>query len=175
MRLYIKHTAAVIFFIFTMLTLHAQKASEYQVKADFLFNFSKFLEWPSVALGQPNEPFVVGILGNDPFGNYLDEITAGEKIMDRPMVVKRFNSIHDIDKCHILFINLPGESSEVLNTLKGKSVLTVSDEQDFNRNGGIIRFYSDNDTIRLQINLDAAKTANLNVSSKLLRIAKIYE
>ncbi len=175
MRSNIKHTASVLFFIFTLLTLHAQKASEYQVKAAFLCNFSKFLEWPPTAMGQPDEPFVVGVLGNDPFGNYLDEIIAGEKIMDRPMVIKRFNSIHDIDKCHILFINLPGKTSEALNTLKGKSILTVSDDQDFNRNGGIIRFYTDNDMIRLQINIDAAKNANLNVSSKLLRIAKIYE
>jgi hypothetical protein len=171
----VRHIAAVVIFSMSLTNVQAQKISEYQVKAAFLFNFSKFLEWPPEAMGQPNEPFVFGVLGNDPFGSYLDEIISGEKIMDHPMIVKRFNDIHEVDKCHILFINVPGKTRDVLNTLKGKSILTVSDEEDFNGHGGIIKFYTDNDMIRLQINIDAAKAANLNVSSKLLRIAKIYE
>ena len=91
------------------------------------------------------------------------------------MTVKRFKSAEEIDRCHILFINVPGKTSEVLNALKGKSVLTVSDDNDFTRSGGIIRFFTENETIHLEINIQAAKAANLNVSSKLLRIAKIYE
>jgi hypothetical protein len=171
----VRHIVVVFLLILSAPHLKAQQVSEYQVKAAFLFNFSKFLEWPPEAMGQPNEPFVVGVIGNDPFGNYLDEIISGEKIMDHPMIVKRYNSIDEIDKCHILFINMPGKTRDVLNTLKGKSILTVSDEEDFNGKGGIIKFYTDNDMIRLQINIDAAKAANLNVSSKLLRIARIYE
>lgn len=175
MRLKFIHTGILLFFIFTLSNLQAQKASEYQVKAAFLFNFSKFLEWPPEALGAPNEPFVVGVIGNDPFGNNLDEIITGESINDHPMIVKRFKTTEEIDKCHILFINTPGKTSEVLDTLKGKSILTVGNDQDFNRHGGIIRFYTEKDMIRLQINIGAARAANLNVSSKLLRIAKIYE
>lgn len=175
MRLKCIHTGVLLFFIFTLSTLQAQKASEYQVKAAFMLNFSKFLEWPPEALGAPNEPFVVGVIGNDPFGNNLDEIITGDSINEHPMIVKRFKSTEEIDKCHILFINTPGKTSEVLDTLKGKSILTVGNDPDFNRHGGIIRFYTQNDMIRLQINIGAAKAANLNVSSKLLRIAKIYE
>ena len=171
----VKHIAAVVMITMSLINVQGQKISEYQVKAAFLFNFSKFLEWPPEAMEQPNEPFVVGVLGNDPFGSYLDEIISGEKIMDHPMIVKRFNDIDEVDKCHILFINVPGKTREVLNTLKGKSVLTVSDEEDFNGHGGIIKFYTDNDMIRLQINIDAAKAANLHISSKLLRIARIYD
>ena len=171
----VKHITAVVMISMSLINVHAQKISEYQVKAAFLFNFSKFLEWPPEALGHPNEPFVIGVLGNDPFGNYLDEIISGEKAMDHPMIVKRFSDITEVDKCHILFINVPGKTRDVLNTLKGKSILTVSDEEDFNGHGGIIKFYTDHDMIRLQINIVAAKAANLNVSSKLLRISKIYE
>jgi hypothetical protein len=158
-----------------MIQAYAQKASEYQVKAAFLFNFSKFLEWPVEAMGEPGEPFIIGVLGKDPFGSYLDDIIAGEKIMDHQMIVKRFDNVEEVDRCHILFVNAPGKTSEAINALKGKSILTVSDDHEFNRIGGIIRFFTENEMIRLQINVDAAKAANLSVSSKLLRIAKIYE
>ena len=170
-----KHIACVFLSLMIIIPAYAQKASEYQVKAAFLFNFTKFLEWPAEAMGEPGEPFVIGVLGKDPFGNYLDELIAGEKIMDHQMIVKRFNNVEEVDKCHILFVNKPGKTSETINALKGKSILTVSDDREFNRNGGIISFFTENEMIRLQINVDAAKAAHLNVSSKLLRIAKIYE
>jgi hypothetical protein len=170
-----RHICILILCIASVLMARAQKPSEYQVKAAFLYNFTKFLEWPPSAFGQPGEPFVFGVLGNDPFGNYLDEIIRGEKINDHPMIVKRFNDLNAVDKSHILFINMPGKTSEILNALKGKSILTVSDDQNFNKDGGIIKFYTENEMIRLQINITAAKSANLNVSSKLLRIATIYE
>jgi len=171
----VKHISLILLFSIMASPAFAQKASEYQVKAAFLFNFSKFLEWPPEVMGEPGEPFIIGVLGKDPFGSNLDEIIEGEKIMDHPMIVKRFNSAEQIDKCHILFIHVPGKTSEALNALKGKNVLTVSDDNEFNTYGGIIRFYTENEMIRLQINIGAAKAANLNVSSKLLRIAKIYE
>lgn len=171
----LKHTAFVLLFSVVAMPLFAQKAAEYQVKAAFLFNFSKFLEWPEAAMGKPDEPFVIGVIGTDPFGTYLDELIADEKIMGHSMVAKRFSGVQEIDRCHILFINVPGKTSEVLNALKGKSILTVSDDNGFSGLGGIIRFFTENETIHLEINIQAAKAANLNVSSKLLRIAKIYE
>ena len=171
----LKHTVLILLCSVIAFPAFAQKASEYQVKAAFLFNFTKFLEWPPEAMGRPDEPFVIGVVGADPFGNYLDDIITGEKMMAHPMMVKRFASPAEIDRCHILFINVPGKTSEVLNALKGKSILTVSDDNNFSRNGGVIRFFTQNETIHLEINIKAAKTANLNVSSKLLRIAKIYE
>ena len=171
----IKHTAFSLLFLLMACPLFAQKASEYQVKAAFLFNFTKFLDWPPATMGQADEPFVIGVLGTDPFGSYLDETIAGEKIMEHPMIIKRFSTVEQIDRCHILFINEPRKTTEVLNALKGKSILTVSDDSHFCRNGGIIRFYTENESIHLEINIQAAKAANLAVSSKLLRIAKIYE
>jgi hypothetical protein len=171
----LKHTALILLCSVIGTPAFAQKASEYQVKAAFLFNFTKFLEWPPEAMGEPGEPFVIGVVGPDPFGSYLDDIIADEKMMAHPMIVKRYTGPEEIERCHILFINVPGKTTEVLNALKGKSILTVSDDNNFSRNGGVIRFYTQNETIHLEINIRAAKDANLNVSSKLLRIAKIYE
>src|SRR5690349_18716675 len=119
----LKHTAFLLLLIVLGGPVFAQKASEYQVKSAFLFNFSKFLEWPAEAMGQPADPFVIGILGSDPFGNYLDEIIAGEKIAEHPMVVRRYDSVQQVDRCHILYINLPGKTSEAINALRGKSIL----------------------------------------------------
>lgn len=152
-----------------------QQTSEYQVKAAFLFNFTKFMDWPAAAFTDPDEPFVVGVLGKDPFGKYLDDVIAGEKIMDRNMSVQRYDNVDEIGNCQILFVNLPGRTTDVISRLKGRSVLTVGDEPGFSAKGGVIEFYDDNGTVRFQINTVAAREASLNVSSKLLRIAKIVE
>ena len=171
----LKHTACLLLLLLMAGPAFAQKASEYQVKAAFLFNFSKFFEWPAETLGQAGDPFVIGVLGTDPFGSSLKETIAGEKVMDHPMIVKRFNNAEEVDRCHILYINVPGKTSEVLNALRGKSILTVSDDNEFTRNGGVIKFFTENEMIHFEINIHAAKEVNLSVSSKLLRIAKIYE
>lgn len=156
-------------------TLAAQRAEEYQVKAAYLYNFSKFLEWPETAFNNHSDPFIVAILGRDPFGNHLAEIVSGETAFGRPIQIKHYASLSQLGACHILYINLPGQSDEALSALKGQSVLTVSDDPDFCRYGGIVRFFQENETIRLEISPTSAKNANLNVSSKLLRVAKICE
>lgn len=165
--------AALLMYLLCATALHAQKVSEYQVKAAFVFNFCKFIEWPADVFSAATQPFVIGIVGQDPFGTYLDEIVAGEKIVGHNMSVDRYKSVEEIGDCQILFIGSPGITAEALNKVKNKSVLTVSDEPEFNNAGGIIRFYTENEMIRLQINIAAAKEAHLEISSKLLRIAKI--
>jgi hypothetical protein len=133
------------------------------------------MEWPPESLGNTSEPFTVGIVGEDPFGSYLDQVVSGEKAMGRPIIIKRNIQPDQISQCQVLFINSPGSTNNILAALKGKSILTVSDEPRFCIDGGMIRFYTENDMVRLQINTNAAKAANLLVSSKLLRIAKIYD
>jgi hypothetical protein len=152
-----------------------QRVPEFRVKAAFLFNFSKFMEWPGNSFSTPYDPFVIGVYGKDPFGSFLDETIAGETMMGRPMIVERIKHPDDLKKCHILFINQPGKTAEVLNYVKGLGILTVSDDVNFCSMGGIIRFYKEKDMVRLQINVAAAKESNLAISSKLLRIAKICE
>jgi hypothetical protein len=149
--------------------------TEYQVKAVFLFNFAQFVDWPPSAFASPTSPLVIGVLGNDPFGEALDEAVAGETVNGRPLAVRRYRTIDEIEDCHILFINPSSKTPvpAVLARLRERNVLTVSDAQEFARSGGVIEFITVGNKIRLQINLDAARLANLTISSKLLKPSRI--
>jgi hypothetical protein len=149
--------------------------TEYQVKAVFVFNFSHFVEWPAQAFSAPNEPFVIGILGGDPFGTRLDEAIRGEQINQHPLVVRRFRNIGEIGACNILYIDRSASAQlgEILGTLENRNTLTVSDLEDSAQRGVMIQFTTENNRIRLRINVDAAKAAGLTISSNLLRPAEI--
>lgn len=148
---------------------------EYQLKAVFLYNFTQFVEWPENAFASQQSPMVIGILGTDPFGHYLEETIAGEKINGHPLLIKHFKNVEEIGDCQVLFINLPeSKRDQALVTLKGKNILTVSDDPDFMKRGGMIRFFTRQEKIKLQVNLEAAKTENLVLSSKLLRLVEIF-
>jgi hypothetical protein len=147
---------------------------EYQVKAVFLFNFTQFVEWPANAFNGPETPIVIGVLGKNPFGTYLDETVLNEKVNNRSLLVHYYSSPEEVKNCQIVFINLDTKKLEqALLALKGKNILTVSDQNSFLNQGGMIRFFTKNNKIQLQINPEAAKAAELSVSSKLLRLAEI--
>jgi hypothetical protein len=150
-------------------------ALEYQVKAVFLFNFAQFVDWPTNALPEPQTPLIIGVLGEDPFGAYLDEIVRGEKVNGRPLVVQRYHRVEEVKTCHILFISRSETErlEPILGSLRGRSVLTVGDAIGFAQRGGMIRFMTEKNKIHLRINLEAAKAASLTISSKLLRPAEI--
>jgi hypothetical protein len=153
----------------------APPAGEYQVKAAYLFNFGQFVEWPSQSWDSPTEPFVIGVVGDDPFGKVLDDIVAGESHGGHPFAVRRFRKPKDISNCNILFIGR-GEASqleETLEMLKGRSVLTVTDIAGAEDNGAVIVLLNENNRIRMRINVAAAKANNLVISSKLLRPAEV--
>lgn len=172
-----KKACAVFFvlFLFNAQFSQAQTSSEYQVKAVFLYNFTRFVDWPVTSFESGNSPFIIGILGNDPFGTYIDETVNGENAAGHPILIRRYKTVKDIDHCHILFINSTDAEliKPMLAELKEKKVLTVSDANSFASLGGIIGFYMENNKIRMQINAGAAKAASLNISSKLLGVAKI--
>jgi hypothetical protein len=150
-------------------------SDEYQVKAAFLFNFAQFVEWPARAFPTAESPFVISILGADPFGSYLDELVKGEKVGGRPFVIRRCSNLQEAGACHILFISRSEHAAlkEILHGLKDRSILTISDADAFNRYGGMVRFVMENGKIRLRIQLQSAKDANLTISSKILRPATI--
>ncbi len=152
----------------------SETAPEYQVKAVFLFNFAQFVEWPADAFADAKAPLVIGVLGDDPFGDYLDKLVQGEKVGQRPLQVRRFARAAEITGCHILFVS-PGfdDFERVAASLRGRSVLTVGDRDNFSRLGGMVRFVTVNGKIRLRINVVAAQEAGLLISSKLLRSATI--
>ncbi len=166
------------------LTLFAAKqvpqpgtSKEYQIKAVFLFNFAHFVEWPATSFPEPNAPFVIGIVGRDPFGSYLDETVRGESLQGHPLVIRRFKSLDEVGVCHILFINVTDKEDikGALEKVKDKAVLTVGDVLNFAKQGGMIRFITESNRTRLRINLEAARQADLTISSKLLKLAEIVE
>jgi hypothetical protein len=172
-----RHIAALLALALAAGPLVAAGPTEYEVKAVFLFNFTQFVDWPASAFASPTSPLVIGVLGEDPFGQTLDEAVAGETVNGRPLAVRRYHAIDEIEDCHILFINPPTQRPlpAVLESLRAHNVLTVSDSREFARAGGVIEFVTVDNKIRLQINLDAAKLANLTISSKLLKPARIVK
>ncbi len=157
------------------LAAQTARAAEYQVKAVFLFNFAQFVDWPAEAFPDPDTPLVIGVLGDDPFGGFLDQTVDDERLGGRPLQVRRYQSVDEIKTCHVLFISrLEGDRREgILAGLKNRPILTVSDADGFAERGGMIRFVTERNRIRLQINLQAAEAARLTISSKLLRVAEI--
>jgi hypothetical protein len=150
-------------------------SKEYQVKAVFLFNFAQFVEWPASAFADASSPIVIGVLGEDPFGAYLDETVRGEKVDNRPLELQRYHRVDDIKTCHILFISRSEAShlDQILVSLKERSLLVVGDGDDFAQRGGMIRLATVQNKIRVFINVQAARVANLTISSKLLRSAEV--
>ena len=147
--------------------------SEYQVKAAFLYNFIKFVEWPEDAFGSPEAPIVIGIVGGDPLGEDLDKLVKDKTIRRRVVEVRRFKRGSALNACHVLFI----AQSEKINVttivkeIEKKPVLTVSEITGFLENGGAINFVTKSNKVRFEINLDASTEAGLKISSKILSLA----
>jgi hypothetical protein len=149
-------------------------ADEYQVKAAFLFNFAKFVEWPESAFTSPGEPISICLLGKNPFGSSLEDAVRGNSIGGRSFVVREVSNAQQANPCHILFVDAykPKQLRQLLEDLKGFSVLTVGNAEDFTANGGVINFKLKDGRVRFEIAVDAAERAKLRISSKLLSLAE---
>jgi hypothetical protein len=147
--------------------------TEYQIKAAFLFNFAKFVEWPPKAFAEKTSPIVIGILGENPFQDDLARTIQDKTIEDRRLVIREFRSPAQATNCHLLFISTSERRRlpEIFETLKGASVLTVGETDRFTETGGMINFFLEGTKIRFQINQDAATGAGLKISSKLMSLA----
>lgn len=154
--------------------LFAQVSREYDVKAAFLYNFITFTEWPAEAFSSPESPYVIGVVGDDPFGRALDEIVNGERIKGRPLVVRRVDQVGDARRCHVLFVSSSEarRMNDIIRRLQGLPVLTVADLPDFAESGGAINFTT-GARIGLVINPAALRASRLTMSSKLLRLARL--
>ena len=153
----------------------AQPTTEYQVKAAYLFNFGQFVEWPAHTAAAANAPFVIGVVGKDPFGKTLDDVVRGETLGGRQLVVQRFQDAREITDCQILFISRSESErlDETIEALRGRHVLTVTDIEGAEKRGAMIVLVNDHKRIRMRINLAAAKASDLVISSKLLRPAEV--
>lgn len=150
---------------------------EYQLKAVFLFNFAKFVEWPANAHASPDSPIVIGIVGEDPFGAVLDNAVKGERLGGRPLEVRRFKESGEVAGCHLLFISssLKDQAGDLLHMLQGQPVLTVSETPGFAERGGVVNFVMVDSKVRFEANLQAAARQGLKMSSKLLQLARVVE
>ncbi len=153
-----------------------QATREYDLKAVFLFNFTQFAEWPATAFVSPDEPFVIGVLGDDPFGPVLDEIVRSERANGRPLKVSRFQFSDEVDRCHLLFIGRShrGRLDREIAAWHERHILTVADSGDRSDSGGIaVEFVMAGNKIRLRIDTVAVEKAGVTISSKLLRLAEL--
>lgn len=161
-------------------SVQAQKASpsEYEVKAAYLYNFGRFVEWPNKEwpnkAGTPSGgPFRFCVLGEDPFGRALDAILAGETINGANAAAVRVSEPQEAVNCRILFISSSEDSQlrQILAALEGTSVLTVSDLPQFSQRGGMVQFVLDGKRVRFEVNLTPVEHAHLAMSSQLLKVA----
>jgi hypothetical protein len=158
--------------LMALVTVQAQNPpTEYQVKAAYLYNFGRFVEWPLNTA--PGGSFTVCILGQDPFGPTLDSTLAGETISGKAIVAKRISTPKETDNCQILFVSLTDSSrlNKIIAAVNKRAILTVSDTPQFAERGGMIQFVIDGKRVRFEVNLTATQQAGLTLSSELLKVA----
>jgi len=149
---------------------------EYEIKAAYLYNFINYIEWPENAFPATGGTITIGIVGQSPFGAAL-EVLNGKQVKGRTVALKQITDTKDLDQCQIVFINssekdhLPG----LLEKLKDSPALTVSEIDGFAQQGGVINFISEHNKVRFEINPDAAHRLGLNISSELLKLAKVVK
>jgi hypothetical protein len=155
---------------------HGQDAtpSEYQMKAAFLFNFAKYVDWPLPVLPD-HAPLVIGVFGENPFGGALENIISNKVISGHALILRHITLLRDATNCQVLFISGSEKKHwpEIAKALKGSSVLTVSENWDqFTQAGGMIYFFMEDRRVCFDINDSAARKASLNISSKLIQLRK---
>ena len=143
-------------------------AKEYRVKAAFLYNFIKFVEWPPRAAPGP---IVICVAGRNPFGNVLADTVRGETIGGRTLDTRVI--LEPEDGCHVVFVPDGASTLAYLRAARGQPVLTVGEAPGFIQQGGLIRFYLDGGTVRFEIHREGAERAGLRISSRLLQLARI--
>lgn len=157
----------------------ARTSGEYDLKAVFLFNFAQFVEWPPSAFASPEAPFIIGILGDDPFGATLDTIVRGETVNGRPFAVRRYRTLDDLHTapCHVLFVcrSEAARAGALVSALSDHAILTVGESPNFVAAGGVVQLLIIQNKVRVRINVDAARDKHLSISSKLLRVAEVVE
>ena len=158
-----------------LLTIQAASATddvhlEYQVKAAFLFNFLKFVQWPPTTA---DSPWVIGILGYDPFGGVLEQTVRGKIVNGRPVEIRRFARAADVKECNILFIGRADfERTPAQPLFQQTGLLTVGESPGFLKSGGVINFYLQENRVHFEIQPSAAHSSGLHVSAQLLKLGR---
>lgn len=162
---------------FTSMPAFSQSStSELQLKAAFIYNFTRFIDWPPRAYTSPDAPFIIGVMGDGGLAKRINEVVKGESVGNHDISARNFDKVGDVGHCNILYIGGDEfiEVRRMLPDLNRRGILTVSDVSGFEKWGGIVRFFKEDSKLRLQINIDQAKAADLTISSKLMSLSKIY-
>lgn len=155
----------------------ARAMTESQVKAAFLYNFARYVEWPQHAFESDAAPFRICVLGADDFASVVAEIVAGKQVDARPVEVSKLSGLDGVTRCQVLFVGswMELDRAEFFSELVGASVFTVSDVDGFAHDGGVANFFRAQSKVRFEINPRAAQRAGLKISSRLLRLARVVE
>jgi hypothetical protein len=150
-------------------------SSEEQIKAAFIFNLMKFVDWPSSVFADKNSPMLIGIIGDNPLGGELESSLIGKNINGRKLLLRRIAWPGDLRGIHIILVSASEAraAQEILASVKGNPVLTIGEMDRFGRQGGIINFFLEEKKVRFEINIDAADKARLKISSQLLTLSRI--
>jgi hypothetical protein len=153
----------------------SEELTEYEIKAGFLYNFTKFVEWPSEVFHDASAPIVLGIVGANPFGTLLTDAAAGKTVNGRAVLIKHFREDEDLQSCQIAFVSSleKKRAAQILEKLGRANVLTVGEGDTFIAAGGMIAFVVEGNKVRLVMNLEAASEARLKISAKVIAVARL--
>ena len=148
---------------------------EYQIKAAYLYNFAKFVDWPADKLADGSGPILVGVMGRDPFGSLLDGAFQGKTVRGHSLEVRRVSELAELKQCHMVFISEPERRrlGEILQSLGTEGVLTIGEMRQFAEQGGMVNFTTEDNKVRLEINVGATDRAGIKISSQLLKLARV--
>jgi YfiR/HmsC-like len=149
--------------------------TEFEIKAVFLYHFTQFVAWPEAAFSGPDAPFVIGLVGTNPFGDSLKKIIGGEAVGTHRLELQEVDSVTAETRCQILYFAENGEDFLDLRRLRTSPVLTVGESDSFCKRGGMIQFFLERRRVRLKVNLEEARAHSLEISAKLLRVAEVTE
>jgi hypothetical protein len=172
-----KHVISAFLALVWLCAPIARAESEYDVKAAYLFKFTKFVEWPATAFAGPDAPFVIGIVGRDPFNGGLDRLIEGKTTGDRRLEVRHLNASDSAGMrgCQMVFVSTSEQRrlTNILSTLQGRPVLVVGESEGFASAGGMLGFALRESRMGIEVNSAAARQARLKISSQLLNLAKL--
>lgn len=148
---------------------------EYQLKAAFLYNFTKFIEWPPQSFSGASAPIVIGVLGDSPFGAQLVQVVKDRNVNGRSIVVRRVETAAEARSAHLLFVGADedGRFVELEPAIRGSPIVTIGESPSFAQTGGTINFVLEDDKVRFEINMDSAEHAGLRISAQLQKLAKL--
>jgi hypothetical protein len=157
--------------------MSGQQINEYQMKAAYLYNFAKFVEWPPQVFKNAADPIGICVLGQSPILHSLEEVVNGEMIEDRKLIVHPISALEQVSGCRILFIGSPDRKylRSILQDIKMTGILTVGEAEGFTAEGGVANFRLEGNKVRIEINLNAAGQQKLRISPKLLSLAQVVK